>query len=407
MKKKPCLAGLVLAAILALTFSAAPAEAAPHAISGFFRQIHHTRDMDRDSKGSYELFHQRFAGMGVDGEIRRDYPWLAKSIEKINQKEWQRAQQVRESMKKEAAGFRQEFPDRYRPLEHDFDVLMCRADTFAVSFIQKEYTGGYGAHGMYGWQGVTLSTATGAPIPLDSIIKDKKALTEAICNRLRQKYDQELYADAEKKVSNIVAKDQLNWTLDPRGITFYFNPYAIAPYSSGLLTATILFKEEPALFDPTYCQTAKAYAQPFTEDMDLVTSLRDDSQRDVLSVSASNGIVLVKLNGQESIIRTHLTNLKPVFIHMEDGRNYLYIDGTTQGSMRNTLVVQLGEKRAHQVAILPYSFRHTIAVSPAVQEYWNFLTNPNGFFFDQSTSFINTSKTDICSVNEKGTLAYG
>jgi hypothetical protein len=46
-------------------------------------------------------------------------------------------------------------------------------------------------------------------------------------------------------------------------------------------------------------------------------------------------------------------------------------------------------------------------VSPAVQEYWNFLTNPNGFYFDQSSGFTSTSKTDICSVNEKGTLAYG
>lgn len=56
---------------------------------------------------------------------------------------------------------------------------------------------------------------------------------------------------------------------------------------------------------------------------------------------------------------------------------------------------------------LPYSFRHTVAVAPEVQEYWNFLTNPNGFYIDRSGPITSTTKTDICAVGEKGELTFG
>ena len=202
--------------------------------------------------------------------------------------------------------------------------------------------------------------------------------------------------------------DQLNWTLDPQGLTFYFNPYEIASYAEGLLTATILFKERPDLFQGPYRQPAAAYAQPFPAYYPLTTSLRDNGERDVISVYEAKGSVHVMLNGTDNAFPVDLADLQPVLIHMEDGRNYLYIDGTRQGkSIRNTLVVQLGSRSARYVDTLAYSFRHTIAVAPRVQEYWHFLTNPNGFCIDQESPFISTSKTDICAIGENGTLTFG
>ena len=182
MKGKLCLASLLAAVILALACSAAIA--APRAIGGFFKQDSQANDMSRDERGEFTLFQQNFGGLAVNEEIRQSHPWLAGSIEKITTRAWQDAQKIRRNMKEEAAVFRQEAPDLYHPFEHDYDVLMCRADTFAVSFIQKEYTGGNGVHGMYGWQGVTLSAATGSRIPLAAIAKDREALAEAICTAL-------------------------------------------------------------------------------------------------------------------------------------------------------------------------------------------------------------------------------
>ncbi len=409
MKKKHRFILTSLAAVLALTLSSVlPAAASPHALGGFFKQVRQYNDMDLDAGGEYELLHQKYAGLCVNKEIRDAYPWLAEALEKMNSQEWQRAREVRQKMKDEAAGFRQEAPDRYHPFEHEMNVLMCRADTFAISFIQKEYTGGAGVHGMYGWQGVTLSTATGTPIALDSIVKDKQGMTKAICAQLRKDYQDRVYAEMEQTVAEMAEKNMLNWTLDPRGITFYFNPYGIAPYAAGLLTASILFREAPELFHSAYRQEAPSYAQPFTAACDLTVDLNDTGHRSTVYVYPFAGTIHLIMNGKEMSFPASLTDLQPVFIHLEDGRNYLYIDGKEQDkSTRKTLVLQLEDSSARQVELLPYSFRHTIAVSPAVQEYWNFLTNPNGFSFDQSSDFTNSSDTDICSVNEKGTLSYG
>lgn len=399
--------GLLLGLLVGLLSLSVTASAAPRALGGFFKQVHQKCETGRDVRGEHELLLSKWAGLAVNEEIRRDYPQLAKAIEKINQREWRRIQQVQEKLKEEAIAFRQNDVKYYHPLSYEFDVEMRRADTVAVSFLQQEYTGSSGVHGMYAWEGVNLDPLTGEPIPLSAVVKDKDALVKAVCQQLRQDYPQSNFDGLESRLQEDALADKLNWTLDPRGITFYFNPYEIASYAEGLLMATILFREQPELFNIAYQQTAAAYAQPFSAYYPLTTSLNDNGRRDVIEVVQMDGAVRVRLNGQDTAIPAALTDLQPVLIHMEDGRNYLYIDGNGKDSVRQTLVVQLGAKSARYISTLPYSFRHTIAVAPAVQEYWNFLTNPNGFYIDRKGAFTSTTKTDICAIGEKGELTFG
>lgn len=399
--------GLLLGLLVGVLSLSVTVSAAPCALGGFFKQVHQKCETGRDVRGEHELLLSKWAGLAVNEDIRRDYPQLAKAIEKINQREWQRIQQAQEKLKEEAIAFRQNDVKYYHPLSYEFDVEMRRADTVAVSFLQQEYTGSSGVHGMYAWEGVNLDPLTGEPIPLSVVVKDREALVKAVCQQLRHDYPQSNFDGLESRLQEDALADKLNWTLDPRGITFYFNPYEIASYAEGLLMATILFREQPELFNIAYQQTAAAYAQPFSAYYPLTTSLNDNGRRDVIEVVQMDGAVRVRLNGQDTVIAANLTDLQPVLIHMEDGRNYLYIDGSDKDSVRQTLVVQLGAKSARYINTLPYSFRHTIAVAPAVQEYWNFLTNPNGFYIDRKGAFTSTTKTDICAVGEKGELTFG
>ena len=56
---------------------------------------------------------------------------------------------------------------------------------------------------------------------------------------------------------------------------------------------------------------------------------------------------------------------------------------------------------------LPYTFMHTIAVSPAEQQYWRFMTNPDGFYIDKAAKPGSSSTTDICAVGSDGQLTFG
>ncbi|MCR5758389.1 MAG: DUF3298 and DUF4163 domain-containing protein [Selenomonas sp.] len=406
MKKMLCFS--LLAGVLScLWIFSGGASAAPRSIGGFSKQIYQSSDLDRDARGEYELLAMKWAGLVVNEEIRRDYPLLSKALMEFNRGEQQRIRKVRWELNRDAADFRRENPLDYHPFGCGFDVQVCRADTLVFSFLQKNYTNGSGAHGLYDWQGVNYNTLTGTKISLSSVITDENALVEAICQRLRQGYPQSQFDNLEETIKACIAEDKLNWSLDPRGVTFYFNPYEIASYAEGLLTATILFAERPDLFTGYYSQTAKTYAQPFDAAYALITSLKDDERRDVIAVEGGAETVRVTVNGMTKAVAGQLTDLQPVLVHMEDGRNYLYIDGQSPDSSRQTMVIQLGRNTIRCIDTLPFSFRHTEAVSPAVIESWQFLTNPEGFYFDRSGSFTSTTQTDICAIGEKGELTFG
>lgn len=405
-KMKVC--SLVCASLLSLgTLAATQAEAAPRALVGFFKQIHQSNDMGRDEKGEHELLHQNFAGLAVDAELRKLHPELGAAIEARTKADWDRAQRNRKAMTKEANDFRKAVPDNYRPFTQDVDVLMRRADDYVVSYLEMEYTDTGGAHGMYGWQGVNLITDTGEELSLFHVVKDTGKLTELIIDQLKKDYPDAPFFDLEKTVRRLALQGELNWTIDPRGLTFYFNPYAIAPYSEGLLTATILFKEHPQIFNEYYLDTAPEYAQPFPSYYKLVTSLNDSATRDTISVWGGVGKLHVVLNGTDTAWEVPWTDLKPVLVHMKDKRNYLYIDGCNPEGVRQTIVFKLSRGKVLHVGTLPYTFLHTIVVSPAEQHYYQFLTNPEGFYFDRSAGPGHSTKTDICGVGEDGLLTYG
>ena len=398
---------LLCAGLIAVTFAGSVAEAAPRAIGGFFKQIRQQNFMDRDAQGEHEVLYQKFAGLAVDKELRERFPKLSTAIEQRTAADWARLQKDSKGMKAEAVQFRQESPNYYHPFAQDVDVIMRRADDAVVSYLEMEYTNGAGAHGMYGWQGVNFNTMTGEEIALSDVVKDMGRFTDILIAQLKKEHPDATFFDMEKQVRKYALMDKLNWTLDPRGVTVYFNPYAIAPYAEGLLQTTVLFQEQPQLFNEAYLETAEAYAQPFSGYYPLVTSLKDNGRRDVLSVDEGENKVTVTVNGRKTVFDLPLTKLQPVLVHMANKDNYLYIDGQTAEGSRQTLVLKVEKGKAHHVATLPYTFMHTIAVSPAEQQYWRFMTNPNGFYIDRAAKPGHSSKTDICAVGADGQLTFG
>ena len=398
---------LLCAGLIAVTFAGSVAEAAPRAIGGFFKQIRQQNFMDRDEQGEHEVLYQKFAGLAVDKELRERFPKLSAAIEQRTAAAWARLQKDSKGMKAEAVQFRQESPNYYHPFAQDLDVIVRRADDAVVSYLEMEYNNGAGAHGMYGWQGVNFNTMTGEKIALSDVVKDMGRFTDIIIAQLKKEHPDAVFFDMEKQVRKYALMDKLNWTLDPRGVTVYFNPYAIAPYAEGLLQTTVLFQEQPQLFNEAYLETAEAYAQPFSGYYPLVTSLKDNGRRDVLSVDEGENNVTVTVNGKKTVFDTPLTKLQPVLVHMANKDNYLYIDGQTAEGNRQTLVLKVEKGKAHHVATLPYTFLHTIAVSPAEQQYWRFMTNPNGFYIDRAAKPGHSSKTDICAVGRDGQLTFG
>lgn len=102
----------------------------------------------------------------------------------------------------------------------------------------------------------TYDLTTGKKLTLSDILTDSStadALTELLVNALAGKAG--LYPDYEETVKHRIFlnfKHDTAWYLSTDGLCFYFAPYDIAPYSSGVIHATIPYKNLTGILDDAY-----------------------------------------------------------------------------------------------------------------------------------------------------------
>ena len=117
-----------------------------------------------------------------------------------------------------------------------------------VTMVYSHYTYSGGAHGWGGYDKTLLDFSTGKEIPgtLDTFLKQEK-LAELL-NRIEQKlyqtegFDSSFgWVDWKKGVSSLA--DISNFYFTNKGITIFFNPYAIGPYAAGIIEAELSWAE--------------------------------------------------------------------------------------------------------------------------------------------------------------------
>ena len=131
-----------------------------------------------------------------------------------------------------------------------------RLDAKVVSAFVSKYIYTMGAHGGSYIQPYNYDAQTGEEITVDKVFKDTSALPEEIKTLLLEKYDPELFFDADsltKDIKDIIEDPDyggLNFTLGVEGITARFGEYALAPYAAG--TQEVLIPWTASYVDDTY-----------------------------------------------------------------------------------------------------------------------------------------------------------
>ena len=185
---------------------------------------------------------------GADAETRENYPELAAALDRFRENAVSIAREgfeERESMLSEimADGGGYE-------LYGDMRTLIRRADAQAVSVVNAwtEYAGG--VHESYGYAVSNFDTSTGAEITLESLLTPEGALT------LNSRLEEELNAVYPDLAPGYMLADYLTddytFSLEPDGVTFWFNPYEIASYADGLLTVKLYFDRDADILNDTY-----------------------------------------------------------------------------------------------------------------------------------------------------------
>ena len=365
--------------------------------------------------------HQAWQEMGLyDGDNRsllqsQGYGGLQSALQDYNRRLSREVSQTRDKLQKQALHEIAERPDFVHGYRDAHGIYVRRADSLAVSFIAEHssYTGG--AHGMYSFEGVNFDAATGHRLVLADVFRDKESLARNLVEALRARYGAALFDSAEKTVTEAVAKDQVSWTLDPRGATFYFNPYDVAPYASGLLSVTFLFDERPGLFLEKYKRGPASYCETLPTGRSMDISLRDDGsgRQDRLEAWAGEGSIHINLNGATYVDDSPVSgnDIIAVHVHRADGKNFLYVDCEDSAMGERMLrIYDLDGGTPAFVAASSQTFQRELSGG---EKGWKkvrqwIMTDPGEFtVYDSRPSAGQEQRTHTVEMQENGRIAFG
>ena len=374
-------------------------------IDGFYKKIINRTAAD----GNVKLFEQHYPMINFSNGLESQYPKLTRALSTYNEELSRAAKTERTGMIDQAREWVRERPQYFGGFYSKNDLYIRRADSNVVSLINsfENYSGG--AHGMYGWLGVNFNSATGARLKISDVCADANRLQSVIIKRLYADYDSRAFDNVETNVTKMIAQDEIDFVIEPRGVTFIFNPYEVAPYASGMLTATIFFDEQPGLFKPLITQTTNAFAQ--SVPIFHPTTIERNGNRVQLSVSNEHDKCTVMLNNQRC--EFHFKDIKAAtYVQTANGKNYLYIDGyatadgfsAVDGESISLLKLD-GELELYDR--MPYTFRHMTDYESATDEevFW-LMTDPNSMRFDSSMP-VGDMFSHIGAVNNDGTFSFG
>ncbi len=172
---------------------------------------------------------------------------LKDTLTQLSEKNYQSSVASIDTMRKEYAK-EETVEERLDRLSEHSAATVVYAASNLVSLLWMHDSYGGGAHGIYGYEGMTWKLENGAPkrCKLTDIFRTDTDFRAKISNIL--------VADLKKQQASLVVdsgissfvddllKENLTFTVHPSGITFHFDPYAVASYAEGPFEVHIAWK---------------------------------------------------------------------------------------------------------------------------------------------------------------------
>lgn len=290
-------------------------------------------------------------------ESARAFPALADILNAMNTEQEQYAAQQVKTLREDTEGMRQEgMTESY--CSEEFSYYVCRSDKTVVSLLMEFASYYAGPHPNAMYDTINIDTANGEVITLSSVVTDVEQVKSIVAEKLGAKYAEGLYPEYEEWLLEY-SEDAFNWTLDNRGITFYFSPYELAPYAAGMLSVTLWFDEYAGLINEKYTNDLQEdYAfelMPWTSyEIDIDPN---DGKRDKLFVYTETldeygtKSVGIELNGSSLVGGIYCYECEFDLIK-SGGRFFVYAESIYEGVQHTISVYELSGSEIDKVGEL-------------------------------------------------------
>ena len=318
---------------------------------------------ERSEDGSdfyLDAFHD---SLRLTPESAAAFPALDKALEDYRTDSEKKVKELAEKYLKQRKENPENVYDEKVPYAIQDQCCVRRADETAVSFLYSDYSYAGGVHGGTEISGGNYDTGSGKELLLDDIVKDKDGLVEALKKELVDKYGEDtFFPEMPETLAKEVRQEddlELTWVLEPQGVSFFFSPYEIGPYASGVLSVILPYASYGDLFTENYRPAADVGAS--VEMLDYETLDLDvdrDGKIDRISVDRElddEGDVItgvkIKVNDQELSSSQgkgdlYYYSMRQMIFLSGDGKAWLYLIGLTDNDYSSMDIYDLSSGKA-------------------------------------------------------------
>jgi hypothetical protein len=234
----------------ALSSDDAPARGKSSLISGL-RIFHKDNNYYGESYSRLFIGHN-YEHLAISDDTKKAYPELEKAILMVNDLI------ATDEANSYYAAYRQVMKngennnDDYPVEDRDWNIFVRRADSDVLSVLVEITTASYEDYNHVRYMAYNIKPDTGEVLKLSDIIEDEDALYEKLAQKFLEemKEDYEMLslgssemseAEMKEKLKQSAHDEQLLWTLEPQGVSFWLNSMNLSPLS---MNSKLLFCED-------------------------------------------------------------------------------------------------------------------------------------------------------------------
>ena len=282
----------------------------------------------------------------------------------------------------------------YGPYWFVGEIRVHRADSAAVSFLEDNILHEGGFHSRSVIIGRNFDGRTGKELQLSDVFTNKYVLAETLKTQMKADGIHESFMGnnektLEENVDRMTKDGSLIWTLEARGVSFYFTPYMLGgTYADDAYFTTLFFTEYPDIFKKDEGTGEFAWRGPQGYCMDLqpytAVKLSEGPRNEMLKVAHENDRIVIEHNGKEYRNDLKAAAIYPTFVRCSDGRKYLYVDyeepaGKYSAATYRLYVYDLNGASPAFVGSYPMTRLASSLKDTAVRQ-WYVMSDPDGFY---------------------------
>lgn len=275
------------------------------------------------------LVRSEYTDVTLDKSMEKKYPLLAKALTETSAMRKRAMEEEKDNFIVTATEEFLNDSEAFSTYVSTLDVQVRRADSVAVSIVED-----YNSETDRAFNCLNYDTESGKLLALSDVVTDIAKLPaiveKEVINRIFQG-DSAVETAIPDYFKNTPEED-ITWLLEYNGISFYFEPGAVAPTNFGIQTATVTFAEYPDLFKEKYIAVPDAYVVNLPLSSPFFTDLTGDKRADELTVSGNYDpdgrfYYTLGINSENSSYEVDWFSydLNPYYVKTADGDSFLYV----------------------------------------------------------------------------------